>query len=72
MIAILAEGATFRCLQQDGVDTSTSTGKLMLAIPGAVAESENDIRRERQKEGIERAMAAGVYRGRKPSIDPSV
>lgn len=60
---------SFRCLQQGGVDTSTSTGKLMLAILGAVAEFENDIRRERQRDGIERAKERGVYRGRKPKID---
>ena len=32
---------------------------------------EADIRRERQREGIERAKAAGVYKGRKRSIDPA-
>lgn len=59
----------FRCLQQSGVDTDSSTGRLTLAILGAVAAFETDIRRERQLEGIERAKAAGVYKGRKPSID---
>jgi DNA invertase Pin-like site-specific DNA recombinase len=44
-------------------------GKLVLAILGAVAEFETDIRRERQREGIDKAKAAGVYRGRKPSVD---
>ena len=63
------EGVAFRCLQQGGVDTTTSTGKLTLAILGAVAEFENDIRRERQRDGIERAKERGVYRGRPPSID---
>ena len=37
------------------VDTTTSTGKLVLAILGAVAEFETDIRKERQKDGIEKA-----------------
>jgi DNA invertase Pin-like site-specific DNA recombinase len=64
-----AAGVLFRCLQQGGVDTATSTGKLMLAILGAVAEFENDIRRERQRDGIERAKDRGVYQGRPPSID---
>jgi DNA invertase Pin-like site-specific DNA recombinase len=62
-------GAGFRCLQQGGFDTSSSTGKLMLAILGAVAEFENDIRRERQRDGIEKAKERGVYRGRPASID---
>jgi DNA invertase Pin-like site-specific DNA recombinase len=70
MEQLATEGVSFRCLQQGGVDTSTSTGKLTLAILGAVAEFENDIRRERQRDGIERAKAKGVYRGRQPSIDP--
>ena len=61
----------FRCLNQSGVDTDTSTGRLMLSILGAVAAFENDIRRERQLEGIEKAKAAGKYRGRPASIDPA-
>jgi len=70
LIAQITEaGASFRCLQQGGVDTATSTGKLMLAILGAVAEFENDIRRERQREGIEKAKVRGVYRGRPATID---
>jgi DNA invertase Pin-like site-specific DNA recombinase len=63
------KGASFRCLQQSGVDTSTSTGKLLLGMLAAIAEFETDIRKERQREGIERAKAAGVYKGRKPSVD---
>ena len=61
----------FRCLNQSGVDTDSSTGKLMMSILGAVAQFENDIRRERQREGIEKrkAMPNG-YPGRKPTIDP--
>lgn len=59
----------FRCLQQSGVDTDTSTGRLTLAILGAVAAFETDIRRERQLEGIAKAKDRGVYKGRKPSID---
>jgi DNA invertase Pin-like site-specific DNA recombinase len=69
---IATSGAGFRCLQQGGVDTTTSTGKLMLAILGAVAEFENDIRRERQRDGIEKAKGRGVYRGRPPRIDPAI
>jgi len=71
MERLAEERVQFRCLQQGGVDTSTSTGKLTLSILGAVAEFENDIRRERQRDGIERAKQRGVYRGRPPSIDVS-
>lgn len=65
------KGVAFRCLNQSGVDTDSSTGRLMLAILGAVSVFENDIRRERQLEGIAKAKAAGKYRGRPASIDPS-
>jgi len=63
------KGVEFRCLQQGAMDTSSSTGKLLLGVLASIAEFEADIRRERQREGIDRAKAAGVYRGRKPSID---
>lgn len=59
----------FRCLQQSGVDTDTSTGRLTLAILGAVAAFETDIRRERQLEGIQKAKERGVYKGRRATID---
>ena len=63
------KGCSFRCLQQSSIDTTTSTGKLLLGVLASIAEFEADIRRERQREGIERAKAAGVYKGRKRTID---
>lgn len=36
---------------------------------GVFAEFETNLRRERQMEGIAKAKAGGVYKGRKPSID---
>ncbi|MBV2146677.1 recombinase family protein [Sphingobium sp. AS12] len=69
VIQLAAKGCGLRVLQQSGIDTTTSTGKLTLSILGAVAEFETDIRKERQRDGIDRAKANGVYRGRKPSID---
>ena len=65
-----AKGVGFRCLQQGALDTTRSDGKLLLNILGSFAEFEADIRRERQMEGIAKAKDRGVYRGRKPSIDP--
>lgn len=64
-----AKGVGFRCLNQSSVDTTTSSGKLMLSVLGAVAEFEADLRAERQREGIDRAKAEGRYRGRSKSID---
>lgn len=69
--ALTAKGVGFRCLQQGGLDTTTSHGKLMLGILAAVAEFELDIRQERQREGIEKAKVRGVYRGGKQRFDPA-
>lgn len=63
-----AKGVAFRCLQQGGIDTSRSEGRLLLNILASFAEFEADIRRERQQEGINRAKAEGRYRGRVQSI----
>ena len=38
---------------------------------GVFAEFETNLRRERQLEGIAKAKAAGIYNGRKPSINVS-
>ncbi|EQB10874.1 hypothetical protein RLDS_25900 [Sphingobium lactosutens DS20] len=43
----------------------------MIGVLGAVAAFEVDIRRERQMEGVRKAQAAGKYRGRPASIDPT-
>lgn len=59
----------FQCLSQASIDTTTSSGKLMISVLAAVAAFETDIRAERQAEGIAKAKAAGKYRGRAPSID---
>lgn len=64
------KGVGFRCTEQGGVDTTTSSGKLMLSMLGAVAEFETEIRKERQLEGIAAAKAKGVYKGRQRSTDP--
>ena len=48
------------------IDTTTSTGKLQLAILAAVAEFERDLIVERTKEGMARAKAEGKRIGRPP------
>ena len=64
-----AKGVTLKATEQP-VDTGTAAGKAFLDMLGVFAEFETNLRRERQLEGIAKAKAAGVYRGRKPSIDP--
>jgi len=51
-----------------GEDSAMSN--LLLSLLGAVAEFERSMIRERQREGIELAKKAGVYKGRKPSLTP--
>lgn len=53
------------------VDTGSAAGKAFLDMLGVFAEFETNLRRERQMEGIRAAKERGVYRGRKPSIDPA-
>jgi DNA invertase Pin-like site-specific DNA recombinase len=50
------------------VDTSSPEGRAFLQMLGVFAEFETAIRKERQLEGIAKAKAAGVYKGRKPSV----
>jgi DNA invertase Pin-like site-specific DNA recombinase len=68
---LTAKGVAFRCLNQSGVDTDTSMGRLLIGVLSAVAAFEADIRHERQMEGVAKAKAAGKYKGRPPSIDPA-
>lgn len=65
------KGASLRATEQAGIDTSTAEGKCFLDMLAAFAEFETKLRRERQLEGIAKAKEAGVYEGRKPSIDPA-
>lgn len=55
---------------QEFTGEANRNANLMLALLGAVAEFERSLLRERQREGIELAKAAGVYKGRKPSLTP--
>ncbi len=51
------------------IDTTNAAGKCFLDMLGVFAEFETNIRSERQMEGVRRAKAEGVYKGRKRSID---
>ena len=50
--------------------TASRTGKLVMGILALIAEFENDIRRERQMDGIKKAHERGVRFGRKPDLTP--
>ncbi|HGG5186090.1 TPA: recombinase family protein [Salmonella enterica] len=70
VFALNLKGVTLKATEQP-VDTRTAAGKAFLDMLGVFAEFETNLRRERQLEGIAAAKARGVYRGRKPSIDPA-
>lgn len=61
-------GVALRATEQP-VDTSSAAGKAFFQMLGVFAEFETNLRRERQMEGIAKAKAAGVYTGRKATID---
>lgn len=54
---------------EQSIDTTTPQGRLMFTLLGAIAAFENDLRRDRQAEGIAKAKAEGRYQGRPASID---
>lgn len=61
---LMRKGVSLHVLDQ-GLDTSTSDGKLMFNLLGAFAEFEADIRAERQADGVALAKRKGVRFGRK-------
>jgi DNA invertase Pin-like site-specific DNA recombinase len=66
--AVKAKGASLKASEQP-IDTSTAAGKAFLDMLGVFAEFETNLRKEHQLEGIAKAKAAGVYKGRKPTVD---
>ena len=62
------KGAHLKATEQP-VDTGSAAGKAFLDMLGVFAEFETNLRKERQMEGIAKAKAAGVYKGRPASID---
>ncbi|WP_027231374.1 recombinase family protein [Phyllobacterium sp. UNC302MFCol5.2] len=66
-----AKGVTFQVLDQQ-IDTSTSTGKLLLGMLALIAEFETAIRKERQMDGIAKAREKHVQFGRKKLATPTV
>jgi len=60
--------AQFRSLAEPWADTGTSTGRLMLAVLGGLADVERDLIRTRTAEGRSRAKAQGKQMGRPPAL----
>ena len=67
---IVDAGAQFRSLAEPWADTGTSTGRLMIAVLGGLADVERDLIRTRTAEGRSRAKARGQHMGRPPKLTP--
>jgi DNA invertase Pin-like site-specific DNA recombinase len=64
-----AKGVALKATEQP-IDTSTSAGKCFLDMLGVFSEFETNLRRERQREGIDAALAKGdIYKGRPATIE---
>jgi DNA invertase Pin-like site-specific DNA recombinase len=50
------------------IDTSTPSGRLLVTMLGSIAEFENDLRKDRQADGIAHARKIGVKFGRKKAL----
>src|SRR5512142_3104082 len=66
--ALQARGIGFRSLQEQ-IDTTTSGGKLIFHVFGALAEFERDLIRERTQAGLAAARARGRLGGRPRALD---
>lgn len=62
-------GAQFRSLAEPWANTGTSTGRLMLAVLGGLADVERDLIRTRTAEGRSRAKARGQHMGRPSKLN---
>jgi len=68
---IVDAGGQFRSLAEPWADTATSTGRLMIAVLGGLADVERDLIRTRTSEGRSRAKARGQHMGRPPKLNPT-
>jgi DNA invertase Pin-like site-specific DNA recombinase len=71
IVSMLAEkGVAFKVIDDPSIDTTSRTGKLVMGVLALIAEFENDIRHERQMDGIAKAKARGIHFGRKRELTP--
>jgi len=66
--ALEADGVGFKSITE-AIDTTTSGGKLVFHMFGALAEFERELIRERTKAGLEAARARGRKGGRPKKLD---
>ena len=65
-----ARGVGLKSLEES-IDTTTSTGKLVFHVFGALAEFERNLIRDRTRAGLAAARARGRNGGRPKALDPA-
>lgn len=65
---IESKGGTLEVLDFN-IDTGTSTGRLFLSLLMMFSEYENNLRRERQLEGIKKCKENNGYKGKQPNLE---
>ena len=67
---VVDTGGQFLSLAEPWADTSTSTGRMMIAVLGGLADVERDLIRTRTSEGRARAKERGQHMGRPAKLTP--
>lgn len=67
---VVDAGGQFLSLAEPWADTSTSTGRMMIAVLGGLADVERDLIRTRTSEGRTRAKERGQHMGRPSKLTP--
>ncbi|MET3718337.1 recombinase family protein [Arthrobacter sp. UYEF21] len=66
-----ARGIGFKSIS-DGIDTTTSTGRLMFSVMGSFAEFERSLIQERTNAGLKAARDRGKLGGRPTAVTPEI
>jgi DNA invertase Pin-like site-specific DNA recombinase len=64
---LATRGIGFRSLTE-AIDTTTSGGRLVFHLFGALSQFERDLIQERTRAGLDAAAARGIKGGRKPVV----
>ena len=68
---VLARKRVHLHVLDQSIDTSDATGRLLFHMLGAIAQFETELRAERQREGIQKALERGIHFGRQKKLTPA-